>query len=103
MISVKDEEKILSILEKISESIDLIKTQQKEHGEILSSLTKAAEFHKADIDKLTIEVAHISEEMKTGFEKINERLVIIEEDNKSLQEITGEHEISIRSLRRKVV
>lgn len=46
-------------INEMGEDVSLIKVQQKEHGAILSSLQTASEFHKADLDNLTHQVASL--------------------------------------------
>ena len=45
--------------------ITLIKTQHKEHNETLSSLQTASEFHKADTDNLTHQIAQVLGDIST--------------------------------------
>ena len=67
------------------------------------------EFQKAVLDKLGSidkEIQAISNQtaILTEFKtEVNEKLGTLLEDNKSMYEVIGEHEISIRSLRRKPV
>lgn len=44
----------------IGQDINLLKTQQSEHGEILQSLRHANETHKAELDNLKVEMARLS-------------------------------------------
>ncbi|HYE80956.1 MAG TPA: hypothetical protein VEG39_02180 [Clostridia bacterium] len=85
-----------SRLGNVESDVHIMKTQLKEHGQILSSLQKASEFHKADIDNLTSQVAHLSGEMKSGFDELRET-------NRSLFEMYGYHEAEISKLRRRPV
>lgn len=52
-------------LDKLDEGQKLIKTQLKEHGDVLSALKTNAEFHKSDIDNLTHSVAELSGDVKS--------------------------------------
>lgn len=45
--------------------INLIKSQHKEHNETLSSLQTASEFHKADTDNLSHQVAKVLGDIST--------------------------------------
>ena len=75
---MNNEDKILNILEliqgdvkQIQGDVKLVKTQLKEHGEILNSLKVASEFHKADIDNLTHQLVNVSAELKTEIKETN--------------------------------
>ena len=82
---MNNEDKILKILEQIQGDMKqiqgdvketqgdmkLVKTQLKEHGEILSSLKVATEFHKSDIDNLTHQIANLSSELKDEIKETN--------------------------------
>jgi len=83
-------------LDDLTHSQELMGIQLHEHGSILSSLQKASEFHKADIDNLRHQIAALSAQMKSGFRDILET-------QKSLLEMYGEHEAEIRKLKRKPV
>ncbi|HWR61344.1 MAG TPA: hypothetical protein VN580_07000 [Clostridia bacterium] len=83
-------------LDGLTHSQELMGIQLHEHGSILSSLQKASEFHKADIDNLRHQIAALSAQMKSGFRDILET-------QKSLLEMYGEHEAEIRKLKRKPV
>jgi predicted nucleic acid-binding Zn-ribbon protein len=100
---LKGQEQFQKSQEKMQEDISLIKTQQKEHGEILSSLKSASEFHKADIDNLTHQVAEVQGTVKNLSDKMDKNFSDLNETNKSLLEMYGEHEAEIRTLRRKPV
>lgn len=50
---------LINKVKAITEDIALIKIQQKEHVEILGSLKTASEFHKADVDNLTHQIAGV--------------------------------------------
>lgn len=99
----KFQEKMQNNINKIHEDIGLIKTQQKEHGEILSALKSASEFHKAGVDNLTHQVAEIQGTVKNMSDKMDKNFSDLNETNKSLLEMYGTHEAEIRTLRRKPV
>lgn len=99
----KSQDKMQDNMSRMQEDISLIKTQQKEHGEILSSLKSASEFHKADIDNLTHQVAEVQGTVKNLSDKMDKNFSDLNETNKSLLEMYGEHEAEIRTLRRKPV
>ena len=65
--------------------ITLIKTQQNEHGAILAALKVASETHKADTDNLNIQVSKISQEIKSEFKLMNNRLTKVEENVESIE------------------
>ncbi|QGU95848.1 hypothetical protein GOM49_12740 [Clostridium bovifaecis] len=48
----------------MKEDIKLIKTQQEEHGRILRALEDKAEVNKAEHDKLSNDIAHLSEKVE---------------------------------------
>lgn len=60
----KTQEKMQNNIIKIQKDMDLIKTQQKEHGQILSALNSASKVHKADVDNLTHQVAELQSTVK---------------------------------------
>lgn len=99
----KTQEKMQNSIIKIQEDMDLIKTQQKEHGQILSALKCTSEVHKADVDNLTHQVAEIQGTVKNMSDNINKNFSDLNETNKSLLEMYGAHEAEIRALRRKPV
>lgn len=74
--------------------LDRIETQQSENTQLIRALIHASEVHKADIDNLTHQVAHLSREMKAGFKELTEV-------SKSLLEMYGEHEAEIRTIKRR--
>jgi predicted nucleic acid-binding Zn-ribbon protein len=100
---LKGQEQFQKSQEKMQEDISLIKTQQKEHGEILSSLKSASEFHKAGIDNLTHQVTEVQGTVKNLSDKMDKNFSDLNETNKSLLEMYGAHEAEIRTLRRKPV
>jgi uncharacterized coiled-coil DUF342 family protein len=83
-------------IDNIESDISIIKTQVKEHNQILSSVQKASEFHKADIDNLTHQVAQLSGDVKSNHSELTEVV-------QSLVEMYGHHEVDIRALKRKPV
>ncbi len=78
----------------ISSRLDRIEAQQSENTQLIQALIHASEVHKADIDNLTHQVAHLSREMKAGFKELTEV-------SKSLLEMYGEHEAEIRTIKRR--
>jgi len=58
-------ENILKEISGIKNTQDLVCTQLKEHGAILSALQHSAEGHKADIDNLTHQVANLTGDIKS--------------------------------------
>lgn len=55
----------------IRQDIELVKTQQKEHTELLKSLEHSAEGHKAQIENLSFTVARAEGEVKAKREDLN--------------------------------
>jgi chromosome segregation ATPase len=70
-----------------------IEKTQNYHSEMFGALINAQETQKAQIDKLEIELAKLSERTDQGFTDIVEV-------QKSLLEMYGDHEAKIRMLRR---
>lgn len=99
----QDIKSIKTELKEHGEDIKLIKTQLKEHGEMLSSLQKASEFHKADIDNLSIQLAKSEGNINNKLDEINAKIDNLTDTNKSLLEMYGEHEAEIRTLKRRVI
>ncbi len=93
---VNEIQEMKSDLKETKEDINLIKTQQSEYGEMIQSLIHASETQKAQNDALQMEVAKLSGEMRQGFTDITEV-------QKSLVEMYGQHEVTIRSLQRRPV
>lgn len=85
-------DKLENRFDKLETEVDIIKTQQLENTQILRALEHKAEVHKAEMDNLQHQLA-----------KIEGTLNEIKEDQKSIHEILGEHEVAIRTLRRKPV
>lgn len=99
----KTQEKMQNNIIKIQENMDLIKTQQKEHGQILSALKSASEVHKGDVDNLTHQIAELQGTVKNLSGEMSQKFSDLNETNKSLLEMYGAHEAEIRTLRRKPV
>lgn len=89
-------EVLVNEVKEIKTDINLMKTQQVEHSEILHSVRHAQEAQKAQTDALQLEVAHLSGKMEQGFSDVVEV-------QKSVLEMYGAHEAEIRTLRRKPV
>lgn len=81
-----------SRFDKLETEVDSIKSQQWENSQILRALEHKADVHKAEMDNLHHQLAKIEG-------TVNE----IREDQKSIHELLGEHEVAIRTLRRKPV
>ncbi len=77
----------------------LVKTQLKEHGEMLSSLKIASEFHKADIDNLTHQVANMSAELKAEIKETNLKIDSIVKDLNFVEIATGKNITDIAYLK----
>lgn len=85
-------DKLEGRFDKLETEVDIIKTQQQENNQILRALEHKAEVHKAEMDNFQHRLA-----------KIEGTLNEIKENQKSIHEILGEHEVAIRTLRRKPV
>lgn len=83
----------------LKEDMGLVKTQLKEHGSMLSALKTASEVHKADIDNLTHQVANLSQEMKSGFKEVNQRIDNITKDLSVVEAVTGKNMTDIAHLK----
>lgn len=59
-----DNKDLQAISELLDKKLEPIKTQLDENTQILKSLTKASETHKADVDNLTHQIAELNGEMK---------------------------------------
>jgi|GEM_PF-3032352 len=57
-------DKLESRMDKLESEVGLIKEQVKENTEILRALEHASEVHKAEIDKLTYDVAEMAADVK---------------------------------------
>ncbi|QIB27560.1 hypothetical protein [Caloranaerobacter azorensis] len=79
--------------------IKSIKTLQEEDHLILKALEHKAEINKAEHDKIINNLAHLNGKITN----MKNTLKSIKEDNKSIIEVLGEHEISIRTLKRRPV
>lgn len=91
-----NEDKILQSLSAMQAQLNDMQTQLNEHGAVLGAIQHASEVHKADMDNLTHQVANLSQGVKADLKELNET-------NKSLLEMYGEHEAQIRTLRRRPV
>lgn len=96
---MNNDEKILKMLEKIQDDIDLIKTQQQEHGSMLSALKTSSEVHKAEVNNITIQVAKLSQEVKSGFKEVNQRIDNITKDLSVVEAVTGKNMTDIAHLK----
>jgi chromosome segregation ATPase len=89
-------EKLTSIesgMQEQGKKLTAIEKTQNYHSEMFGALINAQETQKAQIDKLEIELAKLSERTDQGFTDIVEV-------QKSLLEMYGDHEAKIRMLRR---
>lgn len=74
------------------EKLNSIDSQVKENTAILKALEHKAEVNKAEHDQMAMDIA-----------KISGNVVSVMENNKSIFELIGEHDVSIRTLKRKPV
>ena len=110
---MNNEEKILDILSELLSKVDQIGKNQ----DILQKNQEQFQEGQLRIEKKldavynqTADLTEFKTETKSSFEKVNKKLDSIdnrvsnlEEDAKSIKEILGEHEFSIRSLKRKII
>lgn len=99
---MNNEEKILDLLTNLTTTVNQmqgdiaqIHTQLNEHEKILSSLKTNSEFHKADIDNLSQQVANLSGEMKSEFKEVISRIDDIQMDVNNLGAKTYKNEYKI--------
>ena len=83
----------------LREELEPIKSQLKENTDILRSLEHSAEVNKAEHDKMSNDIAHIQESIKSqeqGIKNIDESIEVI-------KDIIGHHEVDIQILKRRPV
>lgn len=80
------------LLESILSEVKAIKTLQEEDHLILKALEHSAQVNKAEHDKIINDISYLQGDVTH-----------IQETNKSLLEMYGEHEAEIRSLKRRPV
>lgn len=90
-------------LERVENKADIIEVQVKENTQILKSLQHSSQVHKAEIDKININLAKEAGELKKQIKNVEDRIDSIEETNKSIIEMYGEHEVEIRKIRRRYI
>jgi len=79
-----------SKFDNLKNDMDTLQTQQKENTQILRALEHKADVSIAELDNIQHQLA-----------KIQGTVYEIKEDQKSIHEILGDHEVAIRTLRRK--
>lgn len=79
--------------------IETIKTQLEENTQITKAIHHRQEETDAKLEGLSLDFAKLHGEVVSTKTSIDQLI----EDQKSINELLGEHEISIRSLRRKPV
>lgn len=87
-----NKEDLKAIREILKEELQPMKEQIKENTQILKALEHSSEVSKAELDKISNEVAHISGDIKS-----------IDENMDAIKEVLGKHEIDIRVLQRRPV
>lgn len=90
-------------LERVENKADIIEVQVKENTQILKVLQHSSQVHKAEIDKININLAKEAGELKKQIKNVEDRIDSIEETNKSIIEMYGEHEVEIRKIRRRYI
>jgi len=76
----------------LREELKPIKSQLKENTDILKALEHKVEVNKAEIDKISNDIAHISGHLKN-----------IDENIDAVKEVLGRHEVDITVLKRRPV
>jgi len=79
-------------LKRVEDKTDIIDTQVKENTQILKALQHSSQVHKAKIDKLSITIAKEVGKIKKQIKNIDKKIESLEETNKSIMEMYGEHE-----------
>ena len=90
-------------LERVENKTNIIEVQTRENTEILKALQHNSQVHKAEIDKLNITLAKEAGDLKKQIKNLEDRIFSLEETNKSIMEMYGEHEVEIRKIRRKYI
>ena|SRR5690625_1072210 len=90
---------ILNELESMKNEIETIKSQLEENTQITKAIHHRQEETDAKLEVLSLDFAKLHGEVVSTKTSIDQLI----EDQKSINELLGEHEISIRSLRRKPV
>lgn len=97
----KDQKETNTRLKRVEGKTDIIETQVKENTDILKSLRRSSEVHKAEIDKVNIVIAKEAGGLKKEIKNLDSKLSVLGDTNKSLSQVYGEHEIQIRNIKRK--
>lgn len=104
MKTMKNEQKETNKrLERVENKTDVIEVQVKENTQILKALQHSSQVHKAEIDKFNITLVKESGELKKQIKNVEDRMSSLEETNKSIMEMYGEHEVEIRKIRRRYI
>lgn len=77
----------------------IVKSQLHENTEMLKAIHHRQEKSDAKIESLTLDMAKLHGE----WTKTNEKVAQHSEEQKSIKEVLGEHEIAIRSLKRQII
>ena len=78
--------------EKLDEKLEPIKSQLQEDTEILKALEHSSVVNKAEMDRVSNDIAHISGHLKS-----------IDENIDAVKEVLGRHEVDITVLKRRSV
>ncbi|CCJ34291.1 hypothetical protein CAAU_2207 [Caloramator australicus RC3] len=84
-------DKLESRMDKLESEVGLIKEQVKENTEILRAVEHASEVHKAEIDKLTYDVAEMAADVKA-----------IRKDFSLVEEITAKNWYEIIQIKKNI-
>ncbi len=104
MKAMKNEQKETNkSLERVQNKTDIIEVQVKENTQILKALQHSSQVHKAGMDKFNIILAREAGELKKQIKNLENRICNLEETNKLIMEMYGEHEVEIRKIRKKYV
>lgn len=87
--------------QRLENNTNNIEVQVKENTEILRVLQHNSQVHKFEIDKLNMTVAKEVGEIKKEIKDLNSKIVSLEGTNVSIMEMYGEHEVEIKTIRRK--
>jgi len=87
-----NKEDLKAIAELLDTKLEPIKSQLQENTEILKALEHSSQVAKAERDKMSNDIAHISGHLKS-----------IDENIDAVKEVLGRHEVDITVLKRRPV
>lgn len=101
-IVTETRDKVSSLDKRVSaleSDMAIVKSQLHENTEMLKAIHHRQEESDAKIESLTLDMAKLHGELT----KTNEKVAQQTEEQKSIKEVLGEHEIAIRSLKRQII